>query len=452
MLKHAKVISAVTVTLMLAILAANVLGAPLKNEFLPTSGRWDVKTNWSRGRVPTKNDYAYIPSGKTVTVTDLLGFNNNQNLTGSIGIYGTVQGTAVTFDAKKIIIGRDGKIMAHNVTLNADKVEIKGKIELPKTPHTDGGDITITAITAVIEGTASLKASDSGDNKGGSITISATTILVKPYAKIIAGGSEKDGIGYTRLVGAKWISISDRSVIENGDGTRPKPDAPKVIETVMGPIPAGGRALISLPATPLIDPESINGEINIDDIVDEIQLEITLLSPHSIDMADVGPSYIYPTTVYAKQDGEYLYMGIEIGDLPFASWEEFLNAGAQEVYVAFDVNQDGEQFTAGDNILIFDLWEGTIMDGFYRHDFQFAPDTYFGGTYDVVGAAYLFLPFGADNATLSVEFLVPLDSGDRIGADPALGPGDEIDIKIGFVFDTFELETQEHLILGILLI
>jgi hypothetical protein len=441
MLKRAKVISAVTVTLMLAILAANVLGDSPKNTFLPTTGRWDVKTNWSRGRVPTNDDYAYIPSDKTVTVTDLRGFNNNQNLTGSIGIYGTVRGTSVTFDAKKIYIGRDGKIMAHDVTLNADRLEIKGKIELPETPHTDGGNITINAITVLVRETADLKASHSGD-KGGSIFISATTILVEPYAKIIAGSSKEDGIGYTRLIGAKWISTSKRSDIKNGDGTKPKPDAPKVIETVMGPIPAGGRALISLPATPLIDPESIDGEITIDDIVDEgAQL-------YSTDL--VGPGLSYPITIFAKQDEEFLYMGIEIDDLPFGSWEEFLNAGAREVYVAFDVNQDGEQFTAGDNILIFDLCEETIMDGFYRHDFQFAPDTDVGGTHDVVGAAYLFLPFGADNATLSVEFLVPLDSGDRIGADPALGPGDEIDIKIGLVFDTFELETQEHLILIIL--
>jgi len=91
------------------------------------------------------------------------------------------------------------------------------------------------------------------------------------------------------------------------------------------------------------------------------------------------------------------------------------------------------------------------MDGFYPYGGEYAPDTYFGGTHDVVAAAYLFVPFSADNATLSVEFLLPLDSGDRIGADPALAPGQKIDIKIGLVFDTFELETQEHLILGILL-
>jgi len=442
MLKHAKVISAITVPLILAILAANVLGGSPKNTFLPTTGRWDVKTNWSRGRVPTNGDYAYIPGDKTVTVAGLI--NDNQNFTGSIGIYGTVKGTSVTFDAKKIYIGRDGKIMAHNVTLNVDKLELKGKIELPDTPNTDGGNITINAITVLVRETADLKASNSGDKKGGSISISATTILVEPYAKIIAGSSEKDGIGYTRLIGARWISISKRSDIKNGDGTRPKPDAPKVIETVMGPIPAGGRALISLPATPLIDPESIDGEITIDDIVDEgAQL-------YSTDL--VGPGLSYPITIFAKQDEEFLYMGIEIDDLPFGSWEELLNAGVREVYVAFDVNQDGEQFTAGDNILIFDLCEETIMDGFYRHDFQFAPDTDVGGTHDVVGAAYLFVPFSADNATLSAEFLLPLNSGDRIGADHALGSGDEIDIKIGLVFDTFELETQEHLILGILLL
>jgi hypothetical protein len=442
MLKTRKVILAITVTLTLAILAANVLGGQPKNTFLPTTGRWDVRTNWSLGRVPTKSDYAVIPSGKTVTVAGLI--NDNQNFTGSIVIHGTVEGTSVTFEAKKIIIGVDGKIIAHNVTLNVDKVEIKGEIKLPDTPKTDGGSIKISAISVVIRWTADLKASDSGDKKGGSISISATTILVEPYARIIAGSSVTDGIGHTKLVAAKWISTSKRSDIKDGNDTKPEPyAAPKVILTVMGPIPASGRVLISLPATPLIDPESIDGEITIDDIVDEgAQL-------HSTDL--VGPGLSYPITIFTKQDGEFLYVGIEINDLPFSSWEEFLNAGAREVYVASDVNQDGEQFTDGDNILIWDLDREIIMDGFYPYDLQFASDTDFGGTHDVVGAAHLFLPFSADNATLSVEFLVPLDSGDRIGADPALGPGDEIDIKIGLVFDTFELETQEHLILGILL-
>jgi hypothetical protein len=467
-----------TIGLVLVLVAASAVAYAKEYTFVAKEGFWNAAENWhdSMGNpgTPGPHDKVIIPFGKTVKIWQSKTGPLTAKQVGSLDLRGKIVGVegktvfiaasgsggitiwgAGEVMASTIILGTTtgsegpihiaGNVQGKTITLTAscgevtvtDTAVVQGTDA--KQENERGGTITITGKVVVIEG----KVKGGKGNPGGYIDVTATEkIEVKPGAEVTGGNSEKGDGGPVTLTAPDLIL--KRSTISAGVGKEGEAEKNLngKVTWVMAPIRAGERALIDLPAAPSIDPGTIDGEITILDILDEgVQVYVTDL---------VGPDVSYPITIFTKRDAAFLYIGLEIDDLPFASWEEFLNAGAREIYVAFDVNKDDDQFTAGDNILIFDLYEETVMDGFYPYDYEYAPDTYFGGTHDVLGAAYLFLPFGADNATLSHELLIPLDSRDRIGADPALGPGDEIDIKIGLVFDTFELETQEHLILIIL--
>jgi len=447
-----------------------------------SNNAWEESRNWSAGHMPQSNEHVVIPKDHKVRMTSsgmapILSLKNYGTITATSGvdidiaatkgienhqnfhIKGSETGkvTLVTGDGKKLGIIKNqlgAVIEGRTVSLTTGTLTNHGTIKgTDASKEHKSGNIIIKAVNVwnhnTIKGGDSKKTNGADSNGGGVELQISNTLFVGTGAKIVGGNTDAAGRKGGTIKGnvkkpgqlkgrygapARVLGGTDK----DGNMT---PSQLKIPGWIAVAVPTAGRALISLPAAPLIDPETIDGEITILDILDEgVQVYVTDL---------VGPEVSYPITIFTKRDDAFLYIGLEIDDLPFGSWEEFLNAGAREVYVAFDVNKDDEQFTAGDNILIFDLYEETVMDGFYPYGGEYAPDTYFGGTHDVVAAAYLFVPFSADNATLSVEFLLPLDSGDRIGADPALAPGQKIDIKIGLVFDTFELETQEHLILGI---
>jgi len=446
-----------------------------------SNNAWEESRNWSAGHMPQSNEHVVIPKDHKVRMTSsgmapILSLKNYGTITATSGVDIHISATRGIVNSYKIEGSETGKVILETGDgQNSAKIynKVTGTIEgrtIILTTHTlinkklikgtdasgqqKSGTVKITAVEVknygTVSGGHSSKKETGADHDGGDVELQISgNVLVWTGAKFVGGDSDTKKGGDVKGNVKGEIRLRGRGGVEaivargSGKGGKQIPPSVKATRWVGVVLPTNGRAIISLPATPPIDPESIDGEITILDILDEgVQVYVTDL---------VGPEVSYPITIFTKRDDAFLYIGLEIDDLPFGSWEEFLNAGAREVYVAFDVNKDDEQFTAGDNILIFDLYEETVMDGFYPYGGEYAPDTYFGGTHDVVAAAYLFVPFSADNATLSVEFLLPLDSGDRIGADPALAPGQKIDIKIGLVFDTFELETQEHLILGILL-
>lgn len=443
-----------------------------------SNNAWEESRNWSAGHMPQSNEHVVIPKDHKVRMTSsgmapILSLKNYGTITATSGVDIHISATLGIVNSYKIEGSETGKVILETGDgQNSAKIynKVTGTIEgrtIILTTHTlinkklikgtdasgqqKSGTVKITAVEVKNYGTVSGgHSSKPADYDGGDVELQISgNVFVSTGAKFVGGDSDTKKGGDVKGNVKGEIRLRGRGGVEaivargSGKGGKQIPPSVKATRWVGVVLPTNGRAIISLPATPPIDPESIDGEITILDILDEgVQVYVTDL---------VGPEVSYPITIFTKRDDAFLYIGLEIDDLPFGSWEEFLNAGAREVYLAFDVNKDNEQFTAGDNILIFDLNEETAMDGFYPYGGEYAPDTYFGGTHDVVGAAYLFLPFGADNATLSHELLIPLDSGDRIGADPALAPGQEIDIKIGLVFDAFEMETQEHLILGILL-
>ena len=156
----------------------------------------------------------------------------------------------------------------------------------------------------------------------------------------------------------------------------------------------------------------------------------------------VGGALSYPAIIYMKQDGESLYLAVKITELPYESVEELLDAGCQEVFVGFDVNEDGEQWTVGDDLIMFDLVEEMTVDAFYPADLQFAFDTRNGGTNDVIAAA------GFDSGTLTVEFLRPLISEDAPEMDPALEPDAEVRVRSGFIL-LFEFAMEDDLVISI---
>jgi hypothetical protein len=132
----------------------------------------------------------------------------------------------------------------------------------------------------------------------------------------------------------------------------------------------------------------------------------------------------FPGALYLKHDGTQMYMGIRIDpEVPVADIE---------VFVATDVNNSKVLYDRGDDLL--DLWVAAskgklISDGVdfaYTADFSFVPDSDVGGVEDARAAATF------SNGMLSVEFVRPLASGDRLGNDPQLEPGDEVLMSIGF--------------------
>ena len=149
-----------------------------------------------------------------------------------------------------------------------------------------------------------------------------------------------------------------------------------------------------------------------------------------------------PVTIWAMHDGESLYLALELLEVPIS-----LAASFQEAYVAFDVGADGQHFTRDDDMKLLDLVTGETTDYFYEATYAFKRDIDAGGSHDVCAASTVTLSeSGAMN--VSVEILLPLDSEDRIGADPELAIGDEIALAIGFILKDLELQVEDEVIIS----
>lgn len=142
-----------------------------------------------------------------------------------------------------------------------------------------------------------------------------------------------------------------------------------------------------------------------------------------IELATDDGQLRFPATLYLKHDGTFQYLGIRVEpDRPLTDIE---------VFVATDVSGNGGLYDTGDDLVA--LWvkgsNGKLVsqgiDFAYGANWQFAPDTDFGGTEDAKAAAKF------TDGVLSAEFCRPLDSGDRLGNDPRFEPGDEVEIGIG---------------------
>lgn len=193
---------------------------------------------------------------------------------------------------------------------------------------------------------------------------------------------------------------------------------PAPAEEQMAILPSSAAAanlLIVVTAGASISNEYLDGFIGLE-WADSLFLEIELVTEDG--------RLRFPGALYLKHDGTQIYMGIRIEpEVPVADIE---------VFVATDVNNSKVLYDRGDDLL--DLWvaasEGKLIsDGIdfaYAADFSFVPDGEVGGMEDAKAAATF------SNGMLSVEFVRPLASGDRLGNDPQLKPGDEVLMSIGF--------------------
>jgi hypothetical protein len=134
----------------------------------------------------------------------------------------------------------------------------------------------------------------------------------------------------------------------------------------------------------------------------------------------------FDAVLFAKHDGENLYLGLEI-----ATGERF---NSLELYAAFDTNRNGDFFDQGDDILIITLEKGDFVksediDYFYPETYQFALDRDFGGTNNATGVVAVWGE--GTEAVYTAEFRKSL-TGDA-GMDVELRPGDEVDMVIGVI-------------------
>ena len=191
-----------------------------------------------------------------------------------------------------------------------------------------------------------------------------------------------------------------------------------------------GRIGIQLPAGQPLACSSIDGAITLEELSrDNTSAAVTESSPEKL-----------PITVWAMHDGESVYLAFEVLLPSVLLADQML-----EAYIAFDINRDGVHFTTGDDLKLLDLVTGEVADYFYQADYTFRRDVDFGGQSNVC-AASTRLTLDSGGAILEIEFLIPADSGDRIGADPALNRGDSIAITFGLIGVEVELQACDELI------
>lgn len=116
-------------------------------------------------------------------------------------------------------------------------------------------------------------------------------------------------------------------------------------------------------------------------------------------------------TIYLKHDCVNLYICIQIED-PTENTMEW-------VAIFYDVNEDGSTPGMDDDEKAM-VHPDHVLDVAIIGVYDWDNDTDLGGTLDIQGAS------GWALGTLTYEFVHPLDSGDWIGNDPALQPGDSI--------------------------
>jgi len=417
------------------------------------SNSWENPGNWSNGTVPTVNDDVTIPRGQTATMSEattksVKSLTVNGKIEGQIiAIQTAAAGSSVTNN------GTIGGAGTSNVELRANgNIKNKGKIQGgdcsasgtpthaaadPPVPNSAGGSIRVSSSNRVTN-TGTIKGGDC-DKKpngvGGDAAIDAKEIVNKG---VITGGkgNKANGFGGCVYATAEEFICGGRRGLSGGSGAqkgRARADAP-----VIWNVSTGGYVPYLLEqtgfCTQAIDPSEIDGAVTFDDLTDAA-LQI-------IDVRFVGGGFSYPVTVFLKQDGASQYWGIEIEDLPYESLEEVVAAGGHEVFAGFDVGEDGQQWTAGDDLVLYNLREGIATDCCYPSDYYFVSDEDLGGANDVVGAAAFA------NGTLTVEFLRPLNSGDIVGMDPLLDSGDEIAVRLGLTF-SFEMLMEEDLIITV---
>lgn len=193
-----------------------------------------------------------------------------------------------------------------------------------------------------------------------------------------------------------------------------------------------GKITMQLPSGGPLSCSEIDGVIALAETSQENALAaVTRTTPESL-----------PVTIWAMHDGESLYLALELLEVPSS-----LAANFQEAYVAFDVGADGQHFTRDDDMKLLDLVTGETTDYFYEATYAFKRDIDAGGSHDVCAASTVTLSeSGAMN--VSVEILLPLDSEDRIGADPELAIGDEIALAIGFILEDLELQVEDEVIIS----
>jgi len=308
-----------------------------------------------------------------------------------------------------------------------------------------GSSVTVGATTIVIKGTATVQGgntnSKSPEHKGGDVSLfGRERIKVEAGAKILGGKAPKQtGKDGTATLSAPLLLLSKKS---NIGGAGEKGDAKRKLEGkvkwVMGPTRLQEPVLIELPSSSLgpIDLEIVEGSLTGGELFDVA----VVLDSH----VGTESERQYPLTVFAQRHESSVFVAIEVSGLVASSAGDLVRAGAQEVYAAWDVNKDREQFTAGDGLWILDLHEGIFWDCFYPRTLQFALDTDFGGTNDVVGA-YSVSVFGDNDATLTIETVMPINSHDPVGADPVFEPGAQIATLFALVFGDSELTSPEIL-------
>lgn len=194
-----------------------------------------------------------------------------------------------------------------------------------------------------------------------------------------------------------------------------------------------GRIGIELPAGQPLSCNDIDGALTPRELSrGSAVTAVTVASPET-----------FPITVWAMHDSESVYLAFEVLLPSIAFADQLL-----EAYIAFDVSRDGAYFTAGDDMKLLDLALGEATDFLYEEDYVFRRDIDFGGQHDVCAAIRLS-PLDSSGVLLEIEFLIPLNSGDRIGADPALSLGDSIAVTFGLITEEAELQARDELILTI---
>lgn len=258
---------------------------------------------------------------------------------------------------------------------------------------------------------------------------------IKNRGKVKGGnGNSTNGTGgWVYATASKSIAVGADG-LQGGEGSQPGEALPRSPVVSYQVVYSGSGPVYLSPGWGVIREEDIDGAVTSEETGDPF------LQAIPVDV--VGGALSYPAIIYMKQDGESLYLAVKITELPYESVEELLDAGCQEVFVGFDVNEDGEQWTVGDDLIMFDLVEEMTVDAFYPADLQFAFDTRNGGTNDVIAAA------GFDSGTLTVEFLRPLISEDAPEMDPALEPDAEVRVRSGFIL-LFEFAMEDDLVISI---
>lgn len=193
---------------------------------------------------------------------------------------------------------------------------------------------------------------------------------------------------------------------------------------------AQGKIGIALPAGLPLSCDDVDGTITLDELSRDHGLAAaTELSPGAL-----------PVTAWAMRDDESVYLALEIVAPPSLLASQLLDA-----YVVFDVSRDGMHFTAGDDMKLLNLATGEAADLFYQDDYVFRRDVDFGGRHNVCAASSRS-PLDSGEVLLEIEFLIPLDSGDRAGADPRLILEESVAIAFGLTGTAVELQSRDELV------